>query len=79
MIDDGAFQDEVRTLAQRLAAGPTVAMANTRKLYWMSADNTFEQQLDREVQLQLATRTTRDHLEGVAAFLEKRPAQFVGR
>lgn len=79
VIDDGEFQDEVRTLAQRLAAGPTVAMANTRKLYWTSADNTFEQQLDREVQSQLTTRTTRDHVEGVAAFLEKRPAQFIGR
>ncbi len=38
----------------------------------------LEAQLDYEAMLQTTAGQTRDHREGVAAFLEKRPPKFTG-
>jgi 2-(1,2-epoxy-1,2-dihydrophenyl)acetyl-CoA isomerase len=65
-------------LAQRLAAMPTTALVQTRKLLHAAAANTLDAQLDLERDTQSALGRTHDYLEGVTAFLEKRPAQFKG-
>src|ERR1700710_1344580 len=49
VFDDNQLAAETKKLAHDLANGPTVALANIRKLYWASEDNTFEEQLDLEV------------------------------
>jgi 2-(1,2-epoxy-1,2-dihydrophenyl)acetyl-CoA isomerase len=41
--------------------------------------NTLDVQLRLEARLQGEAGRTRDFMEGVAAFLEKRPASFEGR
>ncbi len=69
---------EARTLAAELAAGPTRSLAGIRRLYWASADNTYEQQLDLERSLQREAGRTQDAREGVQAFLEKRKPVFRG-
>lgn len=79
VCDDATLASETRKLAEDLANGPTVAMSHIRRLYWESPHNSFEQQLDLEVQTQKLARVAEDHREGVAAFLEKRPAKFTGR
>jgi 2-(1,2-epoxy-1,2-dihydrophenyl)acetyl-CoA isomerase len=79
VCEDGALAAETKKLADDLASGPTVAMAHIRTLYWESPHNSFEEQLDLEVQTQKLARVADDHREGVAAFLEKRPAKFTGR
>lgn len=79
VCEDSALAAETKKLADDLANGPTVAMAHIRKLYWESPHNSFEEQLDLEVQTQKQARVADDHREGVAAFLEKRPAKFTGR
>jgi 2-(1,2-epoxy-1,2-dihydrophenyl)acetyl-CoA isomerase len=66
-------------LAHDLANGPTVALSLIRKLYWESPDNTFEDQINLEVQSQRKAGSSPDFKEGVAAFLEKRPAKFTGQ
>ena len=66
-------------LARDLAGGPTVALSLIRKLYWDSPENSFEDQLNLEFQLQLRAGDTQDFREGVGAFLEKRPAKFSGK
>jgi 2-(1,2-epoxy-1,2-dihydrophenyl)acetyl-CoA isomerase len=76
---DGELAAETKKLADDLANGPTVAMGHIRTLYWESPHNSFEEQLDLEVQTQKLARTSQDHREGVSAFLEKRPAKFTGR
>jgi 2-(1,2-epoxy-1,2-dihydrophenyl)acetyl-CoA isomerase len=75
---DDALMGEARCLAQELAAGPTVALGLMRRLYWQSAENSFEQQLDLECRSQQSAGATEDFREGVQAFLEKRPAKFAG-
>jgi 2-(1,2-epoxy-1,2-dihydrophenyl)acetyl-CoA isomerase len=65
-------------LAQRLALMPTRALVETRKLLRAAASNELDAQLDLERKTQSALGRTHDYLEGVTAFLEKRPAQFKG-
>ena len=47
--------------------------------YWDGEENSFEDQLDLEYQSQRVAGATEDFREGVAAFLEKRPAKFAGK
>jgi 2-(1,2-epoxy-1,2-dihydrophenyl)acetyl-CoA isomerase len=65
-------------LAERLAAMPTMALVQTRKLLRAAATNELDAQLDLERDTQSALGRTHDYIEGVTAFLEKRPAQFKG-
>ena len=67
------------TLAQRLAAMPTRALVATRHILRDSSHRTLEQQLQAERETQSALGKTQDYIEGVTAFLEKRPAQFTGQ
>jgi 2-(1,2-epoxy-1,2-dihydrophenyl)acetyl-CoA isomerase len=78
VCDDEALMGQARALAERLAQGPTRAYAWMRQAYWASLDNSYERQLDLEADLQAQASRTADFREGVAAFLEKRPAKFKG-
>jgi len=78
VFDDAVLMTEARRLAQELANGPTVALGLIRQLYWQSPENSYEQQLDLEVRMQRIAGASEDSREGVKAFLEKRPAKFVG-
>ena len=73
-----ALMDEALALAKRLAEGPS-SIAITRKLYWESPLNTYEEQLDLERSSQERAGKTEDFVEGVSAFLQKRPAVFKGK
>lgn len=79
VFDDATLMDEALKLATRLAEGPTQSLALVRKLYWDSPNNSFEQQLDQERWAQRKAGVTEDFVEGVSAFLQKRPAKFKGR
>src|SRR4029453_16612569 len=79
VYDDAALMDETMKLARELADGPTIALSLIRRLYWESSDNSFEDQLDLEQQMQRKAGAAEDFKEGVTAFLEKRPAKFKGK
>lgn len=66
------------TLAQEIASGPTRTLAMIRKAAWASLDNDWSSQLQTERVLQREAGRSRDFQEGVAAFLQKRPAKFTG-
>ncbi|MDP1566295.1 MAG: 2-(1,2-epoxy-1,2-dihydrophenyl)acetyl-CoA isomerase, partial [Polaromonas sp.] len=57
---------------------PTRALVETRRLLHAGAANGLDTQLDLERDTQSALGRTHDYIEGVTAFLEKRPAQFRG-
>lgn len=77
-VADEEFADAVRTLAVKLARGPTRAYALMKRALHAGAEEPFEAQLAREVELQREAATTADFREGVAAFLEKRAPRFTG-
>lgn len=78
-VPEEGFADHWHQRAAKLAAGPTLAYARVKEAIRGSLDNTLDQQLAIESQLQGASGQTRDFKEGVLAFLEKRPARFEGR
>lgn len=65
--------------AQKLAAGPTRALALTRQLVWNATDSDFGSALHGERVAQREAGRTEDFREGVSAFLQKRPAEFKGK
>jgi len=65
-------------LARALAAGPTRSLAMIRRMAWSAADASFEDAMTTERNNQRVAGQTKDHREGVAAFLAKRPANFTG-
>lgn len=67
-------------LADRLAARPTRALGQTKRLMHESFGNTLAAQLaaEQETQQALGDGST-DFVEGVRAFLEKRAPRFTGR
>ena len=79
VYDDALLLDEAVALARRLAEGPTLALAATRRLFWATAGNSFEQQLEMEKAEQRRAGKTADFREGILAFLKKRPPQFKGQ
>lgn len=75
--DNDALMAGAMEIAQRLANGPR-SLSLIRKAYWSTWQNSFEQQLELEAQLQNEAGRSKDFKEGVGAFLEKRDAQFTG-
>jgi 2-(1,2-epoxy-1,2-dihydrophenyl)acetyl-CoA isomerase len=78
-VDDEDLMGEARTVAERLAAGPTHALGLMKRALAASPTNTLGDQLDLERDLQREAGASDDYREGVRAFLDKRPANFGGK
>lgn len=78
-VDDAALMVEARALAKHLAAQPTAALGMIKRMIHASGGNDLAQQLNLELELQMDASATRDYVEGVGAFLEKRAPVFQGR
>jgi 2-(1,2-epoxy-1,2-dihydrophenyl)acetyl-CoA isomerase len=78
VVETDALVARAAELAAQLAALPTRGIGMTKRLIDHALHATLDQQLEREAELQTAATQTEDFKEGVAAFLEKRPAEFRG-
>jgi 2-(1,2-epoxy-1,2-dihydrophenyl)acetyl-CoA isomerase len=72
------LMDEATALAARLAKSAPIALALAKRALNRALDSTLDEALDFEAQLQSVAGRSNDHREGVAAFVEKRPANFKG-
>ena len=65
-------------LAARLADAAPRALALTKRAIQRALESTFDEALDYEAHLQGVAGRTRDHAEGIQAFIDKRPPRFEG-
>ncbi len=72
------LMDEATSLAARLAKSAPIALALSKRALNRTYDMNLEEALDYEAQLQSVAGRSNDHMEGVAAFVEKRTARFTG-
>lgn len=79
VVDDDQLMKEAEALAVQLANGPTTAYALAKKAIQAASSNSLDAQLDLERELQREAGYSDDYREGVAAFREKRKANFRGR
>ena len=76
LTDPGEALNGALNLAHRLAAGPPRALANIKRLVNVAPDTGLATQMDLEAEALNAARFGAEAAEGLAAFLEKRPANF---
>ncbi len=78
-VDDEMLDAEVDSLAAKLAALPPLGLAAIKNIIRTTGARTLDEELDLQRDEMRRLGFTRDYREGVAAFLEKRPATFEGR
>ena len=79
VVPAGELDAFVDDWAQKLAAGPPIALAQTKRLLNNSMAVTMEEALDDEGAAQTVNFGTADTAEAMAAFLGKRDPRFTGR
>ena len=78
-VDDDQLDGEVDAVAAKLAALPPLGLAAIKQIIRTSWGRTLDEELDLQRDEMRRLGFTHDYREGVAAFLEKRPATFEGR
>ena len=78
-MPDAEIDEFVDAWAARLAAGPPIALAMTKRMLDNSMQVTLEQALDDEGVAQTVNFGTADTMEAMKAFVEKREPKFEGR
>jgi 2-(1,2-epoxy-1,2-dihydrophenyl)acetyl-CoA isomerase len=78
-VEDADLGKVVEGIATQLANGPTKGLAKMKEAIYASAGHSLDRQLDLERDMMRELGRSGDYKEGVAAFLEKRPAKFTGK
>src|SRR3954454_8059528 len=79
LVADDEIDGAVSDLAERLAAGPTLAFAQTKSLLTRELDMPLSAAMELDAMTQALLMTTADHAEFHAAFNAKRPPNWQGR
>ncbi len=78
-VPDDELDSTVDALAAKLASLPPLGLAAIKGIIRTTGERTLEQELDLQRDEMRRLGFTADYREGVAAFLEKRPATFTGK
>ena len=76
LCEPGEALNEALTLGMTLASGPPQAQSRIRRLVNDAPGRTLAEQLAREAEFMIEAQGSQEAAEGMAAFLEKRKAQF---
>jgi 2-(1,2-epoxy-1,2-dihydrophenyl)acetyl-CoA isomerase len=79
VVPAAQLAERTRELAASLAAMPTRAIGETKRLLDAAETSRLDDQLELEAATQAELTQSADFREGVAAFLEKRPPAFTGQ
>jgi 2-(1,2-epoxy-1,2-dihydrophenyl)acetyl-CoA isomerase len=79
VVEDAALFDAALAMARKVASMPTIALGLIRKQVAGALTGTLSETLETEAVHQRLASDTEDFREGVAAFLQKRKAQFAGK
>jgi 2-(1,2-epoxy-1,2-dihydrophenyl)acetyl-CoA isomerase len=79
VFPDDKLREETVKISERLAKGPTKAMGLTKRALNRAVVVDMDSALEYEAYLQDIAGRTRDHVEGVKSFFEKRDANFAGQ
>lgn len=79
VVGPDALAARAEAIATQLAAGPTKAFGEMRRLFTSVEDQPLEAQLELEAQALARSAGTRDAREGLTAFAEKRRPVFTGQ
>jgi len=79
VVPPADLPERTAALARRLASGPAHAYAATKRLLSQSLGSSIETQLQSEAENFAGCTRTEDFVEGVAAFIQKRPPRFHGQ
>ena len=77
-VDDAELMSAARSMAEQLAAGPTLGYARIKQAIFAAEKQALDAQLDLERDLQRELGRTADYREGVSAFMDKRAPVFKG-
>jgi 2-(1,2-epoxy-1,2-dihydrophenyl)acetyl-CoA isomerase len=78
VVENGAALVAAQAMAERMAAGPTEAYAQVKRLLDASFSQTLESQMELEARAIATQVASVDGQEGMQAFVEKRKPQFGG-
>jgi 2-(1,2-epoxy-1,2-dihydrophenyl)acetyl-CoA isomerase len=78
VVENGAALVAAQAMAERMAAGPTEAYAQVKRLLDASFSQTLESQMELEARAIATQVASADGQEGMQAFVEKRKPQFGG-
>jgi 2-(1,2-epoxy-1,2-dihydrophenyl)acetyl-CoA isomerase len=78
VVEADALGPRVAEVATEWAGRPTRGVGMTKRLFSAALENTLEEQLELEAELQTVATETADFREGVDSFLEKRDPNFTG-
>ena len=78
-VPEAELELTARSLAERLAQGPTFALGMSKRLLNRSLDGDMETSFSEEAFAQSLVAQSADIKEGMRAFMEKREPKFVGR
>lgn len=79
LVDPEGAMTTAMALAERISQGSPHSQRLIKELTYAGLTATVEEHMDRHTQAMTACFRSEDHKEGVAAFLERRPAHFTGR
>ncbi len=79
VVADDQVLAESLALARRLAAGPGLALAMTKKMVWNEWPMDLETAIEQEAQAQALLLRAHDHREFYNAWMERRDPRFLGR